>query len=170
MGKEKCGRRFDKSTIGKVEKWLADEARKVGLDIDGFKHEITSDFVSHVRKHHAHEKFESRKGQIAVEEADFGRIPELIRNPDYAIVGARRNNKNFLIYAKKMATGTMLYFEEVLEGRKNRALRGKTLFKIKGDIDEKKLASIVTLNGKTDLTRAKKIASEMGGHSHDKDV
>jgi|GEM_PF-4199792 len=76
------------------------------------------------------------------EEADFGRIPELmneprrkqrgivrspvklhsgfitlltaprggvlnpsarIKDPDYAIVGARRNNKNFLIYAKKMA-------------------------------------------------------------------
>jgi len=50
----------------------------------------------------------------------------------------------------------MLYFEEVLAGRKNRALRRKTLFKMKGDIDEKKLASIVTLNGKTDISKAKK--------------
>jgi len=170
VGNRKCDSRFDKVTIGKAEKWLVDAAKKVGLDIDGFKHEITNDFVSHVRKHHAHEKFEAERGQVAIKEADFGRIPKLIKAPDYAIVGARRDNKNFLIYAKKTADGTMLYFEEILAGRKNRALRGKTLFKIKGDIDEKKLASIVTLNGKTDISRAKKIASEMGGHSHDKDV
>jgi len=27
--------------MSKVEKWLVDEARKVGLDIEGFEHEIT---------------------------------------------------------------------------------------------------------------------------------
>ena len=156
MGNEKCGRKFDKITVGNAEKWLVAEAKKAGLDIDGFKHEMTSDFVRHVRKHHAHEKFEAGRGQVAITEADFGRIPELIKSPDYVIVGARRGDKSFLIYAKKMADGTMLYFEEVLAGRKNRALRRKTLFKMKGDIDEKKLASIVTLNGKTDISKAKK--------------
>jgi len=50
VGNEKCGRKSDKVTVGKAERWLVDEAKKVGLNIDGFKHEITSDFINHVKE------------------------------------------------------------------------------------------------------------------------
>ncbi|MCL2599963.1 MAG: hypothetical protein FWD88_02100 [Treponema sp.] len=100
---------------------------------------------------------------------DFDTIPEIVKAPDFAIIGVKRDGKSVLVYAKKMGNGTVLYFEEVLQGRKNRTLRGKTLYKMKGDVSEKKLLAIVTLNRKTDASKAK-IVSEVGGHPHDKDA
>jgi len=160
---EKCHPKIEKASFGKVEKWLVDEARKVGLDIDGFDHEITNEFVSHVMRRHSNERTEKRSGQVAVKEGDFDKIPAILKNPDYTIVGSKRNNKNILTYAKKMEDGTMLYFEEVLDGKRNKALRGVTMFKRKRDINEGNLIAIVTMNGKTNLLGAR-IVIGRGGH------
>jgi len=146
--------KFEKLLIGKVEKWLVDEAKKVGLDIDGFQHEITNEFAIHVLNRHGNEKGEASKGLIAIKEADFGNIPEIVKNPDYAIIGARRKNEDFVIYAKKMSDGTTLYFEEVLRGRSNRTLRGKTMYKRKDDLDKEMFLNIVTNRDKTDVSNA----------------
>jgi len=161
---EKPPSKIEKTAIGKVEKWLVDEAKKVGLDIDGFDHEVTNEFVGHVMKRHGNEKTEKQSGQIAIKKSDFDDIPSVLKNPDYTIVDSKRNNKNILTYAKEMGDGTMLYFEEVLNGKRNKALCGVTMFKRKGIVNERDLAAIVTMNGKTSLKGAK-IVIGRGGHS-----
>jgi hypothetical protein len=144
-----------KIPVGKVEKWLVDEAKEVGLDIDGFEHEITNEFVNHVMNNHGDKKIETAIGQIAVKEDDFKKIPEIVKKPDMAIVGAKREDKTMVIYAKEMLDRTTLYFEEVLDGRRNKTLRGKTMFKRKDGIDREKVINIVTNKEKTDISGAK---------------
>jgi len=156
--------KFEKIPIGKVEKWLVDSAKEVGLDIEGYEHEITNEFHTHVMNYHGNEKTESKRGNIAIKESDFAQIPSIIEKPDYTIVGGKRKDKSVIVYAKKVNDGSTLYFEEILDGKDNRTLRGKTMYKRKGDVDEKNLTAIVTMNEKTDLSEAK-IVIGGGGHS-----
>ena len=44
-------KKFVKTKIGKVDKWSVAQAKKVGIDIDGYAHEVTSDFYEHIEKH-----------------------------------------------------------------------------------------------------------------------
>ena len=85
-----------------------------------------------------------------------------MKRPDYAIVGAKRNNRYIIIYAKKMNDGTTLYFEEVLSGRNNHTLRGKTMYKRKDDIGKETALSVVTSRYKTDVSGAKIVAGAGG--------
>jgi len=164
MAEKNENNRIEKISMGRVEKWLVDEARTVGLDIEGFEHEITNEFVNHVMNRHGNAKSEAAYGQVAIKQDDFGKIPELVREPDFLLIGAKRNGKDILVYAKKMLDGTTLYLEEILRGKKNQTLRGKTMYKRKGDINEINLEVAVRQNGKTDLSKAK-IISRGGGHS-----
>jgi hypothetical protein len=140
------------------------------LDIAGFEHEITDEFVAHAIKNHGNEKIEKTRGQIAVKEDDFRRIPEIIKSPDYVIVGGKyitgkSKGKDFFAYAKKLDDDTTHYFEEVLDGKKNRSLRGKTLYKQKGTTDEQKFFNIVSNNKTVNLSKAKTISlTATGGY------
>jgi len=134
------------------------------LNIDGFEHEITSEFVAHTIKKHGNEKIEMSRGQIAVKESDFDKIPEIVKNPNIAIIGAKRNSKDMVIYAKEIQDGTTLYFEEVLSGNKNKTLRGKTMYKRQGGIEKEKLINIITNREKTNVSKAKIIVGA-GGYS-----
>jgi hypothetical protein len=101
--------KLQKIPMGKVEKWLVDEAKKVGLDIDGFEHEITNHFVNHVMKEHGDEKAEATQGQIAIKKEDFEKIPDIVKSPDYVMVGGKYTKgefkgNNFLAYAKNWMT------------------------------------------------------------------
>jgi hypothetical protein len=69
-----------------------------------------------------------------------------------------------IIYAKQMDDGTTLYFEEILAGKRNKSLRGITLFKMKKEFDEKKTLNIITNRNKTDILGAK-IMIGAGGKS-----
>jgi len=158
---------LEKISLGKVGKWLVREAKKVGLDIVGFEHEITNEFVRHVIKNHGNEKIESARGQIAIKESDFRKIPEIVRKPDYAIVGAKRNGKCIVIYTKKTNGDTILYFEDILSGRNNRTLRGKTMYKRKNDTDKEAVLNVITSRYKTDVSGAKIVVGAGGQASNE---
>jgi hypothetical protein len=154
---------FKKKIIGNVEQWLVDEAKKIGLDIDGFTHEITSDFINHVMKNHGNENIEKARGQIAVKESDFEKIPELLSSPDHVIAGGKYTGGefkgfNFIAYAKKMDDNTTLYYEAVINSKSNKSLRGKTLYKREKPVDERIFYDIVANTDKIDLSKAKTIS------------
>ena len=104
------------------------------------------------------------RGQIAVVEDDFGKISDVVKRPDHAMIGAKRNGKNVLYYVKKMEDGTTLYVEEVLNGAENKSLRSKTMLKREKDVNESKLKNIVSMNNKTDLSKAKIISPGTGSN------
>jgi hypothetical protein len=150
---------FVVTEISYPEKWLIEAAAAIGLDFSGFTHETTNELTNHSMKRHGDSK---KHGAAAINETDFERIPGIINAPDHAIIGANRNGTLINAYAKAEGGSTYLYFEEVLQSRKNKVFRGKTLYKVTKPLSFEEFIKIVTMNKKTDISGAKKIAA--GGH------
>jgi hypothetical protein len=72
-----------------------------------------------------------------------------------AIIGAKRKGRLINAYAKVESGVTYLYFEEILQGRKNRALRGCTFYKVTRPLTADDVLKNVTRNDKTDISKAK---------------
>ncbi|MDR2543803.1 MAG: hypothetical protein LBC80_10205 [Treponema sp.] len=152
-----------KTIIGKPEKWLIEAAANIGLDLVGFAHEITNYFVNHGLKKHGNEAEERARGQLPVTLADISRIPDIIKNPDAAIIGINRYDIPLIAYSKKIDDGTLLYLEEVLNGKRNKALRSKTIYKKMGSISNETFFKIIGNNAKTDMSKTKMVVGA-GGH------
>jgi hypothetical protein len=143
---------FTRTTIGVPEQWLIEAGVGIGLNLAGFVHEVTDHFRSHVIKRHGDL---AAHGAATVTDADLARIPDIVKTPDTVIIGAVRRNAVYIIYAKTDAEVTCLYFEQILDSRKNKALRGATFYKVLKPLALDKILGIVTMNGKTDLSKAK---------------
>ncbi|GMO60091.1 MAG: hypothetical protein Ta2G_20130 [Termitinemataceae bacterium] len=157
--------KFSKANIGKVDEWLVKEAKKAGLNIDGFDHEVTNFFINHAMKKHGNEKTEKQRGQLPLTEDDFEKLPHLVSSPDYAIIGAKKDNQTIIAYAKEINNGATIYFEEVLDSKKNKSLRSMTMFKLRGNVSVEKFNKVVSNNGKSDLSNAI-IVVGVGGNSN----
>ncbi|MDR0497993.1 MAG: hypothetical protein LBH42_10285 [Treponema sp.] len=141
---------FETKVIGHPEKWLVQAAADVNVDLAGFTHELTNHFQNHVLKRHG-------KGSLAITEKDFAKIPGILKSPDMAIIGAFREGTLINAYVKREVDVTYLYFEEVLDSTHNKALRSRTFYKIGKLLDPEGFKKIVTMNGITDISGAKKI-------------
>ena len=146
---------LEKITITKVKAQNVENAKSMGIDIDGYNHEISNYFIRHVLKSHGDEKKETSRGNLPVKDEDFMQIPVIIEHPDYVIFGARRNNENRIIYIKQIEAGTIFYFEEILTGKNNKTLRGNTLYKTKKILNEAGVIANITMNRKTDISKIK---------------
>ena len=146
---------FHKTTIGKPKKWLIEAASDIGLDYSELSHEVTNYFKEHVEKRHG-------QGVLAITDKDLEKIPEIVKKPDLAIIGTIRKGEIRNVYVKMESGVTYLYFDKVLNSNHNKALRGSTFFKIVKPLDMEILERIVNMNGKFDLSRAKKIIAAGG--------
>ena len=143
---------FEVETIGKPEKWLIEAAANIGLDYSGLTHEITNHFKNHVVNRHG-------QGALAIHEKDFEKIQSIVNAPDMAIIGAFRKGDLFNAYVKRINRETYLYFDEVLDSNRNKALRSRTFYKIVKELDMEGFEKIVTMNEKSDISKAKKYSS-----------
>ena len=142
-----------------VQDWLVDLAAQAGLNIKGYKHKVTQDFKKHVLKQHGNSIVENARGQIPVTEKELEHIDEILQNPDFAAVGIKRKNKygkfeDRIILVKTTNNSTIL-FEEVLSGKKNKALNAKSLIVKKGKITESSLIHILESNNKNEIRNIK---------------
>jgi hypothetical protein len=149
--------------IGKPAMWLIDAAWEIGIDISGLIHEITNYFVNHCTKRHGDAEMEKAQGQLPIMPADISRIPDIVKAPDYAIIGIKRNGETLIAYSKKIDGGTIIYYEEVLNSRKNKVLRSKTIYKKMGTVNEQTFMKIVANNAHTDMSNTKMVVGT-GGH------
>jgi hypothetical protein len=149
-------KQFIKTAIGKPEQWLIEAAASIGLDFAGLAHELTDHFFNHVKKRHG-------LGYLSISEKDLELIPEIVKAPDLAVIGAIRKKLVTNAYAKRSGATTYIYFEAVMDSKRNKSLRGSTIYKIVKTLDMENFERIITMNGKTDLTGAKKIIAA-GGH------
>jgi hypothetical protein len=155
--------RFSKTAIGKPAQWLIDAAASIGLDFAGLTHEVTNYFVNHDIKKHGNAKTEKARGQLAVTPVDIERISDIVKNPDYAIIGIKRNSEKLIAYSKQCGEGTFIYYEEVLNSSKNKALRSKTMYKKMGAVGNETFLRIVANNAHIDMSGAKMVVGA-GGH------
>jgi hypothetical protein len=146
---------LEKIKIKQVAQWMVETAGKVGVNIEGYEHEISNYFIHHVIKNHANEKTEVIRGNLPITDEDFEQIPEIIEHPDWVIFGAKRNNEDRIVYVKHAENGTILYFEEILRGKRNRSLRGNTMYKTKKTLNIDGILANIRINGKTDLSKIK---------------
>ena len=147
---------FTKKIIGKPEKWLIEAAASIGLDFSMLSHETTNFFKNHVMKRHGNDP-------LKITESNFDKIPIIVKAPDMAVIGAIRGGIIFNAYAKRDAGETYLYFDEVIDSNRNKALRSRTLYKVAKKLDMDGFVKIIIMNEKTDLTKAKKVIAA-GGH------
>ena len=119
---------FTKTTIGRPEQWLIDAAAEIGLDFAGHTHETTNEFIIHCKKRHGDNNGEKARGQLPITLADIDLIPSIVKAPDCAIIGIKRNHETFIAYSKRCGDGTAIYYEEILNSKRNKVLRSKTMF------------------------------------------
>ena len=139
---------LEKSVIGKPESWLIDTASEVGLDFSVLVHEITDHFKNHVINRHGDPK---KHGAATITTNDFDMIPVIIKKPDMAIIGARRWGLFCNVYVKIKDSITWLYFDQVLNSKRNRVLRGSTFYKVTRPLAPEDILNKITHNDKTDL-------------------
>jgi hypothetical protein len=152
-----------KTAIGPPDQWLIEAAAAIGIDIAGLVHETTNYFKNHSLKRHSNESEERTQGQVPVTAADFALIPDIVSAPDCTIIGIKRNSETLIAYSKKIDDWTAIYYEEILNSRKNTALRSTTLFKKRGTVTKEKFLNIITSNAHTDIAGVKVVVGT-GGH------
>jgi len=158
--------KFCKAVIGKPAQWLIEAAANVGLDYSRLFHETTDELTGHSIKRHGNRDIH---GAATIITTDFDRIPDIVKTPDYAVIGAIRKETLLNAYAKIDNGITYLYFENVLKSRKNKVLRGKTLYKVTRPLLFDEFLNNVSRNKKTDISKAgiyvsQKNVQTAGGH------
>lgn len=119
-----------KLNVGKVSDKLQKEAQKHGLDLTDYTHDLDVSGTRHTYKNHGDEKKESYRGQIAITDDDFEKIPDIINNYDSIDFGEKDKKGTPLIkYKKQYEDGTTYYVEEVRTKHKNLTI--KTMYKSK---------------------------------------
>jgi hypothetical protein len=143
---------FDRATIGVPAPWLIEAAASIGLDYAGLVHETTDHFRNHVINRHGDP---AKHGAATVTNADFDRIPAIVKSPNMAIIGAVRRGNLCNVYIKIEADITYLYFDEVLDSKRNKTLRSSTFYKVTRPLTLDDVLKNVTRNDKSDVLGAK---------------
>jgi hypothetical protein len=143
---------FEVTPLGKPEAWLLDAAVSIGLDYSTLTHEITDHFRNHVINRHGDPV---KHGTAMVTNRDFDKIPAIVKAPDMAIIGALRRGNFCNVYIRIEAGITYFYFDEVLNSKRNKALRSSTFYKVTRPLSLREVLKNVTRNDKTDISKAK---------------
>jgi hypothetical protein len=138
--------------IGTPAQWLMEAAASIELDYSKLAHEITNHFKTHVIKRHGDP---AKHGAATVTEADFELIPAMVDKPDMAIIGATRWGRFCNVYIKIESGTTYLYFDQVLDSKRNKALRSGTFYKVTRPLTPDEVLKNVSRNDKTDISKAK---------------
>ena len=87
--------------FGKIKPDVAKQIRNAtSYDVEGYNCALYSDNIRKIYKDHGDEQSENLRGQRAVKDEDFFRIPEIISEPE-VIESAGMYNKNPVVHFKK---------------------------------------------------------------------
>lgn len=119
-----------KLMIGTVSKDLEEKAKENGLDISGYQHDLDVSGTRHAIKEHGQPKTEEPRGQIAITDGDFEKIPEVIYGyDDVSFTGKNKIGRETITYKKSFDDGTIMYVEEIRDKRKTLTIN--TMYKYK---------------------------------------
>lgn len=119
-----------KLVIGTVSKDLEEKAKENGLDISGYQHDLDVSGTRHAIKEHGQPKTEEPRGQIAITDGDFEKIPEVIYSyDDVSFTGKNKIGRETITYKKSFNDGTIMYVEEIRDKRKTLTIN--TMYKYK---------------------------------------
>ena len=123
-----------KLVIGKVSPELQKKAKENGFDISGYQHDLDVSGTRHTIKEHSQPKKEELRGQIAITDEDFEKIPDVIYSYDNVSFGETDAKDTPLIkYSKRFDDGTVIYVEEIRTRQKTLTI--KSMWKQKNNAD-----------------------------------
>ena len=129
--------RVERAVIGGITKRQAKDFADNGIEVDeSWVHSFESSAVSHNQKHHGNEKIEAERGQIAITEDDYSRIPEILEDYDKVSKSPNKTKgteNEVIIYEKGFGDGYVYYLEEKRDNRKSLAFH--TMYKKKKGTD-----------------------------------
>jgi hypothetical protein len=128
----KEGERIPHKTIqiAKLTNLQKQVAKAAGLDLSGYSHTISTDFIKHVYDNHSDENKEKKRGNTPITAYDISLImPMVLNEPDYIISGIIYKNERRIIYGKNN-NGTSLIFEH--PQTRNKALATISFYKTNG--------------------------------------
>ncbi len=133
IAKQKKGNLVKIALSKPAEKQLAD-LQNLGIDVDdSYVHTIDNFSIVHAFRKHGNAKIEELRGQIAIADADFDRIPSIIEAYDGIGLDKNDRGQDVIKYAKTFEDGVTYYFEEVRVGRKELSMA--TMYKRKLTVD-----------------------------------
>ena len=153
---------FNKIVVTKPQEWLIEAASSIGLDYSELTHEVTDDFVTHCKNEHGNTEIEKARGQLPIVPADFELISDIVKNPNCAIIGFKKFGQTFNAYLKRGANGSVIYYEVVLNSKRNKSLLSKTMYKKMGTVSNETFLKIVSNNANTDVSGSKTVVGAGG--------
>lgn len=113
-----------KFVIGKIKPVLAEIIKeRTGLSVDDYEHIIDNFAIRHTIYKHGDAKKEEKRGQVAVTLEYFGKIPDVIKNPDKVTDGGKNDIGRRVIIYEKRINGVIIYLEEIRTKRKELAMQ-----------------------------------------------
>jgi hypothetical protein len=94
--------------------------------------------------------------------ADIELIPDMVKAPDCVIIGIKKYGQVFNAYLKNETDGAVIYYEEVLNSKKNKSLRSKTMYKKMGKVSGETFLKIISNNANTDMSKTKMVVGAGG--------
>ena len=129
--------KVERAVIGGITKRQSEDFTDLGLKIDGtWVHSIENSAITHNQNHHGDAKREEVRGQIAITEDDYAKIPDILENYDKVSVSPNKNTgagNDVIIYEKEYGDGYIYYLEEKRDKRKSLAFQ--TMYKKKKGAD-----------------------------------
>ena len=129
--------KIQRAVIAGITKRQSEDFAELGLDIDEtWVHSFESSAFGHNQKEHGDSKVEDRRGQIAITEEDYARIPEILDSYDRVSKSPNRTHSSgneVIIYEKEFDDGYVYYLEEKRDRRQSLAFQ--TMYKKKKGTD-----------------------------------
>ena len=149
-----------------ASEWLRGVAKSAGMNLDGFDHGIDADAIRHAKNEHGDAQSEASRGQIAITDKDFEKIPQVVNEPDRVVFGTKTKSKGLdaIAYVKRLDDGTIAHVEEVRTGRKR--LAATSMWKYPAAMDVDSIAASLHPNVRDDGGRTPSIV--VRGPSSDK--
>ncbi len=101
-------------TIGAASERLVNEAKKNGLNLTGYRHNIDIYGIKHSFKRHGNKDKEELLGQIPITEKDMKNAPEYVYNYDSCSFGEKNEQgRDIIKFYKQVQDGCILYIAEI---------------------------------------------------------
>ena len=148
--------------IGITTQQQINAEKQVGINTENYRHILSSDFIKHIYDNHGNMAVEKSRGNIAIQEADFDKIPSILHEPDFIITGIVYKNENRTLYAKTF-TNTTVFVEQLQARRKT--LSAKTFYQAATVLQADEILYRMGKDKRYNVENAK-IMSGMGGNPH----
>ena len=116
--------------FGNVPNFQAQEINaKTGVDVKGCKKYLTASGIRHAFSGHGNVELEKKNNQIAITDADFEHIPDILTNPDYLDRGnTNRRGNDAVLFIKKINGKNYHVIMSVVEERDETKLVFNTMY------------------------------------------